>query len=56
MEKRTEEEYSYRETMINLIEDNAGCYEAVWHEWSTEQIEKLYRCIRSGLEASIALG
>lgn len=31
-----------RKRMIGTIEGYFGCYDAVWHEWPTRQIEKIY--------------
>jgi len=31
-----------REKAIAYIEGMVGCYTAVWHEWSDEDIQKLY--------------
>ena len=40
-----EKEYRYRQELIDHIEGQVGLYEAIWNEWPTEQLEKLWRYI-----------
>lgn len=40
-----EKEHKYRQDLIDHIEGQVGIYEAVWNEWPTEQLEKLWRYV-----------
>ncbi len=41
----SEKELAFREKMEARIEKFFGIYEAVWNEWPTHQIRKLYKYV-----------